>query len=103
MHFRPKYGNKATLLMMDTDSFIYKIETPDIVEDMESENKNEHSAVKYDLSTFQEACQIRGNLAVSSMNQEQKSFQNTLDSTRKCIAIAMCPAIPRVRASPKRY
>ena len=33
-YFKPKYGDKATLMLMDTDSFIYRVETEDIYKDI---------------------------------------------------------------------
>ena len=48
-HIKAKYGDKATLLMMDTDSFIYDIETDDIYKDM-YEDRHLYDFSNYDKS-----------------------------------------------------
>ena len=36
-YIKPKYGEKAKLLMTDTDSLFYKIDTKDFYEDMKAD------------------------------------------------------------------
>ena len=43
---KPKYGDKIQLLMTDTDSFVYKIETEDFYKDMYDDKGN------YDMSEY---------------------------------------------------
>lgn len=43
---KPKYGDKIQLLMTDTDSFVYKIETEDFYKDMYDDKDN------YDMSEY---------------------------------------------------
>ncbi len=64
LHFKPKYGPRLTLEMMDTDSFIYHVVTEDIVADMEVDNSSDQSVVKFDLSTAKPAgsCPNQGTL-----------------------------------------
>ena len=45
-YIKPKYGDKAKLLMTDTDSLMYKIDTRDFYEDMKTDSKH------YDMSNF---------------------------------------------------
>eukprot|EP01050_Picozoa_sp_SAG11_P051613 SAG11_NODE_29429_length_310_cov_46.236967_1_plen_103_part_11 len=45
-YIKPKYGDKAQLLMTDTDSLMYHIETDDFYEDMKKDGD------KYDMSNF---------------------------------------------------
>ena len=45
-YIKPKYGDKAKLLMTDTDSLMYKIDTKDFYEDMKTDSKH------YDMSNF---------------------------------------------------
>ena len=45
-YIKPKYGNKATLLMTDTDSLFYKVETKNFYEDMKADGG------RYDMSNF---------------------------------------------------
>jgi hypothetical protein len=45
-YIKPKYGEKAKLLMTDTDSSFYKIDTKDFYEDMKADGE------KYDMSNF---------------------------------------------------
>jgi hypothetical protein len=47
---KPQYGPRAKLLMMDTDSFIYQIETKNVVDDMVLHNRKS-SFTTYDLNT----------------------------------------------------
>lgn len=63
-YFKPTYGPKLKLLMMDTDSFIYHIETEDVIEDMRHANRQDEKPVKFDLSTRTSAdvCPNRGHL-----------------------------------------
>ena len=44
---KPKYGDKIELLMTDTDSFVYKIETDDFYKDM-YEDKEYYDMSEYD-------------------------------------------------------
>jgi hypothetical protein len=39
-YIKPKYGEKAKLLMTDTDSSFYKIDTKDFYEDMKADGKS---------------------------------------------------------------
>ena len=39
-YIKPKYGEKAKLLMTDTDSSFYKIDTNDFYEDMKADGKS---------------------------------------------------------------
>eukprot|EP01050_Picozoa_sp_SAG11_P002920 SAG11_NODE_155_length_14200_cov_178.683781_5_plen_194_part_00 len=45
-YIKPKYGDKAQLLMTDTDSLMYHIKTDDFYEDMKQDSD------KYDMSNF---------------------------------------------------
>ena len=47
-HIKKKYGDKVSLLMMDTDSYIYNIETEDIYKDMYFDRQ------LYDFSNYDE-------------------------------------------------
>ena len=51
LHFKPLYGPRLKLLMMDTDSFIQLIETDDVIHDMKITNENTDAAARFDLST----------------------------------------------------
>lgn len=60
-HFKPKYGPRLRLLMMDTDSFIYQIQTEDVIADMVEDNASQSDVVRFDLSTRFE-CVNKGKL-----------------------------------------
>ena len=45
-YIKPNYGEKAKLLMTDTDSLFYKIDTKDFYEDMKADGE------RYDMSNF---------------------------------------------------
>ena len=62
-HIKTKYGSKATLLMMDTDSFIYDIETDDIYEDMYTDRH------LYDFSNYD-----KNHPLYSTMNAKRVGF-----------------------------
>ena len=44
---RPKYGSKVTLCYMDTDSFVYEIETEDFYRDIEKDVKKRFGTSGY--------------------------------------------------------
>ena len=46
-YMRPKYGNKVTLCYMDTDSFVYEIETEDFYRDIEKDVKKRSGTSGY--------------------------------------------------------
>ena len=46
-YMRPKYGNKVTLCYMDTDSFVYEIETEDFYRDIEKDVKKRFGTSGY--------------------------------------------------------
>ena len=50
-HIKAKYGKRATLLMMDTDSYVYDIETDDVYKDMH-EDRHMYDFSDYDPSHF---------------------------------------------------
>ena len=46
-YMRPKYGSKVKLCYMDTDSFVYEIETEDFYEDIAKDGEKKFDTSEY--------------------------------------------------------
>lgn len=50
LYFKKRYGDDYKLLMMDTDSFIAHVTTPDFIQDMQQANALDSCPIRFDLS-----------------------------------------------------
>ena len=72
-YIKPKYGEKIQLLMTDTDSLIYEIETDDFYKDIEKDIKT-----KFDTSAYPEdhkGVKLRTNKKVIGMMKDETAGQ----------------------------
>ena len=78
-YVKPKYGEKAKLCYMDTDSFIADIKTNDIYKDIEEHVQTRFDTSNYELKRQLSKGKIKRGIGVMEDELGAKSSKNLLD------------------------